>query len=335
MKAIVYDRYGPPEVLHVQDVPKPVPANNEVLIRVHATTVPAEEPMIRGFTFAPLFWLPVRIAFGLFRPRKRILGSEFSGVVESVGSHVTRFKSGDEVFGVDIKNRGCYAEYKSLPEDGVLLPKPANLTFEQAAPVCGALAAWNLLRDKVPVRRGQRVLINGASGSIGTAAVQIAKYFGAEVTGVCSAANFDLVRSLGADNVIDYTKEDFTKRGETYDIVFDVVSTSSFLRCRRCLTKTGAYISALPTPSILLQTLWTSRFGSRKAVFSATGLRPVSIRLALLKELTALVETGKIWTVIDRRYPLEEIRAAHRYVATGRKKGSVIINVVARQEGGD
>jgi len=328
MRAIVYNRYGPPEVLQLQDVPKPVPADHEVLIRVYATTVPAEDPMIRGFTFRPLFWLPLRMAFGLIRPRKRILGSELSGVVESVGSRVTKFKEGDEVFGVDIQGLGCYAEYKCLPEDGVLLPKPKNLTYEEAAPVCGALAAWNLLRDKVPVQQGQRVLINGASGNIGTAAVQIARHFGAEVTGVCSTANLDLVSSLGADHVVDYTKEDFTKRGETYDIIFDVVSTSSFLRCRRSLKRGGAYISALPSPSVLLQMLWTSRFGSRKVVFSATGLRSVSIRLALLKELTALVKDGKIKAVIDRRYPLDEIQDAHRYVAKGHKKGSVIINVV-------
>jgi len=329
MKAIVFDRYGPPEVLQLRDVPKPVPGDDEVLIQVHATTVPAEDPMIRGFTFGPLFWIPLRIAFGILRPKKRILGSEFSGEVEAVGKLVTGFERGDQVLGVDIKDLGCYAEYKCLPESGVLLPKSPNVSFEAAAPVCGALAAWNLLRDKVPVQCGQRVLIYGASGNIGTAAVQIAKYFGAEVTGVCSTANLDLVRSLGADHVVDYTKEDFTRRGETYDIIFDVVSKSSFLRCRRSLTRSGAYISALPTPSILLQMLWTTRFGGRRAVFSATGLRPVSIRLALLKELTALVETGKIRTVIDRSYPLEEIRAAHRYVAKGHKKGSVIINVVA------
>ncbi len=327
MKAMVYTRYGPPEVLQLREVPKPVPRDDEVLIRIHATTVPAEDPMIRSFTFPPLFWLPLRMVFGLVRPRKRILGSELAGVVESVGKHVTKFREGDQVFGVDLDGLGTYAEYKCLPEDGVLLPKPASLTFEEAAPVCGALAAWNLLSDKVHTRSGQRVLINGASGNIGTAAVQIAKLLGAEVTGVCSGPNHELVRSLGAAHVIDYTKEDFTGSGETYDVIFDVVSTSSFRRCRRLLSRTGVYISALPSISILLQMLWTSRSSGRRVVFSATGLRSVGIRLALLEELTVLREAGEIRTVIDRRYPLEQVAEAHRYVEKGHKIGNVIINV--------
>lgn len=327
MKAVVCTKYGPPEVLQLREVPKPIPKDNEVLIRVHATTVPAEDPMIRGFTFSPLFWLPLGIAFGLIRPRKRILGSELAGDVESVGKHVTKFREGDQVFGVDINGLGTDAEYKCLTEDGVLLAKPANMTYEEAAPVCGALAAWNLLSDKAHVQSGQRVLINGASGGIGTSAVQIAKHLGAEVTGVCSGANLELVKSLGADHVIDYTREDFTGNGQTYDIIFDTVSKRSFSHCRRSLTPTGAYISALPTPKILLQMLWTSKTAGKRAIFSATGLRPVPVRLALLKEVTALKEAGKIKTVIDRRYPLEEIAEAHRYVEKGHKKGNVIITV--------
>jgi len=324
---MVYTKYGPPDVLQLKEVAKPVPKDNEVLIRVHATTVPAEDPMMRSFTFSPLFWLPLRIAFGLRRPRKTILGSELAGEIEAVGQDVKRFKKGDQVFGVDISGLGAYAEYKCLPEEGVLLAKPANLTYEEAAPVCGTLAAWNLLRDKAHIQSGQKVLINGASGSVGTAAVQIARYFGAEVTGVCSSKNLKLVASLGADHVIDYTKEDFTQNGQTYDIIFDAVSKSTFSRCKRSLTQRGAYISAVPTLSILLQMLWTSKIGSKKAIFSATGLRPVRKRLALLKELIPLMEAGKIKTVIDRRYPLKQIAEAHRYVEKGHKKGNVVIIV--------
>jgi len=327
MKAIVYTKYGPPEVLQLKEVAKPTPKDNEVLIRVCAATVAAEDPMMRGFTFSPLFWLPLRIAFGLIRPRKTILGSELAGEIESVGKDVKLFRKGDQVFGVDISGLGAYAEYKCLPEEGVLSIKPANVTYEEAAPVCGALAAWNILRDKANIQSGQKVLINGASGSIGTAAVQIARYFEAEVTGVCSTTNFELVKSLGADKVIDYTKEDFTKTGQTYDIIFDAVSKSSFSRCKGSLTQKGVYFSAVPELPILLQMLWTSKIGSKKAKFSATGLRPVPERLILLKELIEPIEAGKIKSVIDRRYPLEQIAEAHRYVEKGHKKGNVVITV--------
>jgi len=332
MKAIVYTKYGPPEVLQLKEVEKPTPKDNEVLIKVFAATVAAEDPMIRSFTFSPLFWLPLRIAFGLIRPKKTILGSELAGEVEAVGKDVKLFKKGDQVFGVDIKGLGAHAEYKCLPEEGVLAKKPANITYEEAAPVCGALAALNLLRDKANIQSGQKVLINGASGNIGTSAVQIAKCFGAEVTGVCSTTNLELVKSLGADKVIDYTKEDFTNSGQTYDIIFDAVSKSSFSRCKGLLTQKGVYISAIPTLIILLQMLWTSKIGSKKVKFSATGLRPIPERLILLKELIRLIEAGKIKSVIDRRYPLEEIAEAHRYVEKGHKKGSVVITVAHKSK---
>jgi NADPH:quinone reductase-like Zn-dependent oxidoreductase len=247
--------------------------------------------------------------------------------VETVGKNVTLFKKGDQVFGVDIKDFGAYAEYKCLPEEGVLAIKPGNITYEEAAPVCGALAALNLLRDQATILSGQKVLINGASGSIGTAAVQLAKHFGAEVTGVCSTTNLELVKSLGADKVIDYTKEDFTKSDQTYDIIFDAVSKSSFLRCKGLLTQKGVFLSAYPKLTILFQMLWTSKIGNKKVKFSATGLRPVPERKILLEELIELIKAGKIRSVIDRRYPLEQIADAHRYVEKGHKKGNVIITV--------
>jgi NADPH:quinone reductase-like Zn-dependent oxidoreductase len=327
VKAIVYTKYGPPEVLQLIEVQKPTPKDNEVLIKVHATTVAAEDPMMRSFTFPILFWLPLRIAFGLLRPKKTILGSELAGEVEAVGKDVKLFRNGDQVFGVDISGLGAYAEYKCLHEEGVLAIKPANMTYEEVVPVCGAVAAWNILRDKANIQSGQKVLINGASGSIGTAAVQIARYFGAEVTGVCSTTNLELVKSLEADKVIDYTKVDFTKSGRIYDIIFDTVSKSSFSRCKRSLTEKGVYFSALPGLVVLLQMLWTSIIGSKKAKFSSTGLRPVPERLNFLKELIELYKAGKIRPVIDRRYPLEQIAEAHRYVEGGHKKGNVVISL--------
>ena len=327
MKAIVYEKYGPPEVLQLKEVEKPVPKDNEVLVKVFAATVAAEDPMRRSFTFSPLFWLPLRIIFGIIRPRKRILGSELAGEVEAVGKDVKLFKKGDQVFGVDINDLGAHAEYKCLPEEGVLAKKPSSITYEEAAPVCGALAALNIVEYVANIQSGQKVLINGASGNIGTAAVQIAKHFGAEVTGVCSTTNLELVKSLGADKVIDYTKEDFTKSGQTFDVIFDAVSKSSFSRCKGLLTQKGVYISAVPTLKVLLQMLWTSKIGSKKAKFSATGLQPLPKRLILLKELIALIEAGKIKSVIDRRYPLEQTAEAHRYVEKGHKRGSVVITI--------
>lgn len=327
MRAVVYTKYGPPEVLQLREVPKPIPADNEILIRIHATTVGSQDPMTRGFTFSPLFWLPLRISFGILKPRQTVLGSEFAGEIEAVGENVRRFKVGDRIFGADIKRLGTYAEYKVVPEDELMLPIPANMTYEEAAPVCSPLAAWNLLKDQAHVASGQRVLINGASGSIGTAAVQVAKHFETNVTGVCSTANLELVKSLGADHVIDYTQEDFTKNGQTYDIILDAVSKRSFSQCKRSLTPTGVYISAVPSISVLFQAFWTSKFGTKRVIFSATGLRPIQERLALFKEVVALMGQGAIKPVIDRRYPLEQIPEAHRYVATGHKKGNVVITV--------
>jgi NADPH:quinone reductase-like Zn-dependent oxidoreductase len=323
MKAIVCKKYGPPDVLQLKEVEKPVPKENEVLIRIHAVAVTTEDPLNRKGE--PFF---ARVFTGLIRPKNPILGNEFAGEIEAVGGvDVKLFKEGDQVLGSTGTDFGCYAEYVCMPEEGLLAIKPANLTWEEAAPVCGALAAWNFLKDMANIQSGQKVLINGASGSVGTSAVQLARFFGAEVTGVCSTANLDMVRSLGADKVIDYTKEDFTQTGQTYDIIFDAVSKSSFSRCKGSLTQNGVYLSTVPGLPILLQMLWTSKIGSKKAKFSATGLRPVPERLVFLKELIELIEAGKLKSIIDRRYPFEEIAEAHRYVEKGHKKGNVVITL--------
>jgi NADPH:quinone reductase-like Zn-dependent oxidoreductase len=322
MKAIVYEKYGLPEVLQLEEVEKPAPRDNEILIGIYAVAVTREDCLSRkGEPFI------LRLMTGLIGPKKHILGAEFAGEIKAVGKDVKRFKEGDQVFGSTGTIYGCYAQFTCMPEDGFLAIKPANMTYEEAAPVCAALAAWNYLRDKANIQSGQKVLINGASGSVGTAAVQLAKYFGAEVTGVCSTANLELVKSLGADKVIDYTKEDFTQTGQTWDIIFDTVSKSSFSRCKGSLTQKGLYLSTVLELPILLQMLWTSKLGSKKAIFSATGLRPVPERLSFLKELIGLFEAGKLKPVIDRRYPLEQIAQAHRYVDKGHKKGNVVITV--------
>ncbi|UCH10230.1 MAG: NAD(P)-dependent alcohol dehydrogenase [Fidelibacterota bacterium] len=324
MKAVVWTEYGPPEILQIEEVAKPVPADHEVLIRISATTVIPGDCVARSGAFPPLFWLPMRLLRGLRKPRNTIPGSELAGEVEAVGKDVTLYRKGDQIFGEAGLGLGSYAQYICLPEKGLMTFKPANITFEEAAAaVDGPITALHFLR-KGNIKSGTKVLINGASGSIGTFAVQLAKYFGAEVTGVCSTANLELVKSLGADKVIDYTEEDFTTSGETYDAILDTVGKTTFSRCKRSLKKNGFYLTPVPTLTILLQMLWTSRIGGKKVI---SGMPSPSTMPDDLKFLKELMEAENLKSVIDRRYPLEQIAEAHRYVETGHKKGNVVIIV--------
>jgi NADPH:quinone reductase-like Zn-dependent oxidoreductase len=316
MKAIVYTKFGPPEVLHLQEVEKPTPKANEVLIKICATTVVKEDPDMRA---SPGF-------NGLLKPRNQILGQELAGEIESIGRDVTRFKPGDQVYGFDMF--GAYAEYKCMPENGALAIMPVNLSYAEAASVPnGALTALPFLRDKGRIRSGQTVLIYGASGSVGSAGVQLAKYYGAQVTGVCSTPNLEWVKSLGADQVIDYTREDFTENGKTYDIIFDTVGKRSFSECKGSLADEGIYLSTAPSPAIMLQALKPAKSGGKKVGFVAAGLRPAREKIKDLVFLTSLIEAGKFKPVIDRCYRLEQIAEAHRYVQSGHKKGNVVITV--------
>jgi NADPH:quinone reductase-like Zn-dependent oxidoreductase len=323
MKAIVYTKYGPPDVLQLQEVEKPTPKDNEILVRIHATVATrADAEMRQG---PPLFG---RLFTGLRRPKAPIPGGVLAGEIEAVGKDVKLFKQGDQVFGETGLDSGTYAEYKCLSEEAAVAIKPTKITYESAVAIDeGALTALPFLRDKGNIQSGQKVLINGASGAVGTAAVQLAKTFGAEVTGVCSTANLELVKSLGADRVIDYTKEDFTKSGHTYDIIFDTVGKSSFSRCKGSLTQRGVYLNPALGLSIFVHMLWTSMIGSKKAVITFAGMIPESEKIKDLHFLNELIEAGKINPVIDRSYPLEQIAEAHRYVDKGHKKGSVVITV--------
>lgn len=323
MKAIVYTKYGPSDVLRLEEVEKPTPKDDEVLIRVRATQVTAADYRIRGSNFPPLFWLPARIGFGFIRPKKTILGTNLAGEVEAVGKDVRQFGEGARVFGSSGGRFGAYAEYICLPEEAAVATKPDNVTYEEAAAIpFGAFTALFFLRDVGNIQSGQSVLIYGASGAVGTAAVQLAKHFGAEVTGVCSTTNLALVKSLGADTVIDYTKEDFTENGRRYDLIFETVGKSSVTRGKRSLKQDGVYLANVIGPPVLLQMLWTSVIGSKKVKGGIAGEKTED--LIFLREL---IEAGEIKPVVDRRYPLEQIAEAHRYVETGHKKGNVIITV--------
>jgi len=317
MKAIVYTKYGSPDLLELKELEKPVPKDNEVLIKVFASTVTPMDCRFRnGQTII------ARFMTGLLKPKigYRILGVELAGEIEAVGKDVKLFKQGDQVYGGG--RPGAHAEYTCMPEDKVAM-KPSNMTYEEAAAVhFGAGSALLFLRDYGRIQRGQKVLINGASGGVGTFAVQLAKHFGAEVTGVCSTTNLELVQSLGADKVIDYTSEDFTENGQTYDIIFDAVGKRTFSECKSSLNQEGIYLSTVATIPLLLQMIWTSMIGSKKAKFAMPTLSKED--LVFLKDL---IEAGKIKTVIDRSYPLNDTAEAHRYAEKGHAKGKVVITL--------
>jgi NADPH:quinone reductase-like Zn-dependent oxidoreductase len=318
MRAVVHDRYGPPEVLRLAEVERPVPMNDEVLVRVHATTVNQTDCHLRRGT------IPLRVFSGLLRPKRKVLGIELAGQVEAVGAAVSEFEVGDRVFG--IRWWGAHAEYMCVPEAGPRAHMPVGVTFEEAAAVCdGGTQALTHLR-RANVGTGTRLLVYGASGSCGTAAVQLGKHFGAHVTAVCNTKNVELLRSLGADEVVDYLKEDFTKNGETYDVVLDAVGKHSFLRSRRSLKPGGLFV-ATDRLLNLIHALWTRRFGDRKVVFANP--KPTKEDITFLKEL---IEAGEYRAVIDRVYPLEDVIEAARYVETWQKTGNVVLTVTPRRE---
>lgn len=322
MKAIVCTKYGPPEVLQIKEVEKPVPKANEVLVKIYATTVTAADFRVRSFTIPPSFWLPARLILGIRKPKKPILGIELAGEIESVGTDVKLFKQGDQVFAATLGDFGAYAEYKCLPEDGPIAIKPTNITYEEAAAIpVGARTALHHLR-KGEIKEGQKVLVYGASGSVGTYAVQLARYFGAEVTGVCSTANLALVKSIGADKVVDYTEANFIKRLEKYDMILLAVDKFPFSMCNRLLKEKAVYVN-VTAPVKSFQMLWTSITSSKKIIVGQNSPEKADDLVFLRK----LVEEGALKPVIDRRYPFEQIVDAHRYVDKGHKKGNVVITV--------
>ncbi len=322
MKAIICSKYGPPEVLNMAEIEKPIPKKTEVLVKIHATTVSIGDSRIRGFRVPLSFWIPARLTLGLRKPNKAVLGSVFAGEIEAVGSDVQHFSKGDHVFGSTGHNLGAYAEYICIPENGCLSIKPIDLTYEEAAAIpWGGNTALYFLR-KGDIRKDQKVLIYGASGSVGSSAVQIAKYFGAEVTGVCSTDNLDMVKSLGADEVIDYKSTDFTRNGEKYDVIFDTVGKSPITGTINSLKSTGIYIHAMTTPATEIR-IRLGLMGSKKKMIGGT----FSPNAEFINYLKKLVEDGHLKPVIDRIYPMAQMVDAHRYVDKGHKKGNVIITI--------
>ena len=324
MKAIVYERYGPPEVLQLKEVEKPTPKDNEVLIKTLATTVTSGDWRVRSLNVPAGFGLVTRLVFGVSRPKQPILGSELAGVIASVGKDVSTFTVGDPVFAFSDTSMGCHAEYRCMAEDGAVVLKPSNLTFEEAAALSfGGTTPLNFFR-RGKLKGGESVLVNGAPGAVGTAAVQLAKHFGAIVTGVCSTANVELVRSLGASHVIDYTQEDFTQNGETYDVIVDTAGTAPFSRSKASLKEGGRLLMVLAGLPEMLQIPWVSITSSRHVIAG-----PAAGRVEDLRFLAQLAEAGEFKPVIDRRYPFEQIVEAHRYVDTGRKRGNVVVTIAA------
>jgi len=322
MKAIIWTKYGPPDVLQFKELNKPVPKDNEVLIKIHAATVTAGDCELRRFDIPLGLWLFVRIIMGIIKPRIKILGQELAGEIESVGEKVKHFKKGDPVFAATGMRMGAYAEYACLPGKGAMAIKPANMSYEETATIpTGGLNALHFLR-KGEIRNGQKVLILGAGGSIGTYAVQIAKSYGAHITCVDSGNKLEMLLSIGSDQVIDYTKEDFTENGETYDLIIDVVGKSSFSRNVRSLSKNGHYILGNPKLKWKIKGLWISLTTRKKIISALASYHPED--LIFLKEL---IEAGKIKPVIDRKYPLEKTAEAHSYVETGQKMGNVVISI--------
>ncbi len=323
MKAIVYHRYGGPNVVALAEVAKPVPKDNEVLIRIHATTVTTGDWRARSLEMPAGFNLLGRLVFGVFGPRKPILGTELAGVIEAVGTAVRRFKRGDQVFAFAGGAFGCHAEYRTMLEDGMIALKPGNLSFEQAAALSfGGTTALSFLQGKAAIKAGDNVLVVGASGGVGTAAVQLAKHFGATVTGVCSTANLELVRSIGADKVIDYAKQDFAKLGESYDIILDTTGTASFVRCEPVLKPGGRLLVVLASLAESAGMNAPSKASGKKLIAGVAKERLEDLRL-----LATLAESGAYRPVIDRSYPLADAAEAHAYVDTGRKRGNVVLSV--------
>ncbi|MFC1936420.1 NAD(P)-dependent alcohol dehydrogenase [Chloroflexota bacterium] len=328
MKAVVWTKYGSPDGLQLREVEKPIPKEDEVLIKIHAATVTAGDCEMRSLKLPFYLSFPMRLFIGFRKPtRKTILGMELAGEIEAVGKDVKKFKVGDQVFGSTGFGPGAYAEYICMPEKikemyGPLAMKPTNMSYEEAACVpIGGLESLHFLRQ-AKIQPGQKVLINGAGGSIGTFGIQLAKHYGAEVIAVDSAGKLDMMRSIGADHVVDYTQEDFTKMVEMYDVIFDVIGKSPFSRSIKSLRENGYYLIANPRPSKMIRGAWVSSRSSKKVITATSS--PTTRDLNTLKEL---IEQGKIKSVIDRRYPLEQTAEAHRYVETGQKKGNVIITV--------
>lgn len=322
MLAVTCRRYGPPEVLRVEEVARPTPKAEEVLVRVRASSVTSGDVRMRAFTGAGIFWLPMRLLFGVLRPRNPIAGMEFAGTIAAVGQGATAFRVGDAVFGMKIG--GANAEFLAIREAGAIAAMPDRLTFGAAAVVpFGALSALEFLRDFVQIKSGQKILIHGASGAVGVFAVQLAKHFGAHVTGVCSTANLELVTSLGADQVIDYSKDDFTQGSIVYDAILDTVGGTSFSRSKRVLAPYGRHVFVVQTLTQLLQAFWTSLRRGKRVIVGFSG-GDSKDDLLLIK---GLIEAGRIRTVIDRTYRLQEIVDAHRFVDTGRKRGGVAVSI--------
>ena len=322
MRAAVYERYGPPEVVAIRNVPTPTPKDGELLIRIHATTVSTGDWRVRSLTLPPGFGPFGRLAFGLTRPRQPILGTELSGVVEAVGEGVSGFKVGDEVFAFGDAKMGCHAEFRSIPANGLVAPKPTNLSFEQAAALSfGGMTMLGYFR-RGSLTAGERVLVNGASGTVGSAAVQLARHLGADVTGVCGPTNVELVRSLGANHVIDYTVEDFSENGETYDVIVDTVGNANYSRVKGALSKRGRLLVVLGGLADLLYAPLIGMSGGHRMIAG-----PAVSRVEDLHRLADIAAAGAFTPVIDQTYPFEQIVDAHRRVETGRKRGSVVVTI--------